>query len=155
MLGSLDFCVAARQLAEHPAGEQLVDASVEHDGGERRVEIDAELSSRLPVLDDATNRLDRFHEVADPLLHLRATRDLAHENTYDVRLMPPGPQYDRGDVAQLVLRRLAGLLDRVDALDEQAPVLAEDRLEDFVLRGEVVVQQSVRDAGLFGDVAYT
>ena len=153
MLGGFDFCVPARQLAEHPAGEQLVDAAVEHDGCERRVEIGAELSTRLPALDDATNRLDRFYEVADPLLHFRAARDLAYENAYDVGLMPPCTQDDRGDVAQLVLRRLAGLLDRVDALDEQAPVLAEDRLEDFVLRREVVVQQAMSDTGFLGDVA--
>jgi alpha-methylacyl-CoA racemase len=153
VLGSLDLCVSTRQLAEHPAGQQLVDAAVEHDGGERRIEVGAELSTRLPALNDATNRLDRFHEVADPLLHFGAARNFAHENAHDVGLMPPGPQDDRGDVAQLVLRGIAGLLDRVDALDEQAPVLAEDRLEDFVLRREVVVQQAVRDAGFLRDVA--
>jgi alpha-methylacyl-CoA racemase len=152
VLGSLDFCVPARQLTQHPAGQQLVDAAVENDGGERRVEVGTELSTRLPTLDDATNRLDRFHQVADPLLQLGTARDLAHENAYDVRLMPPRAQDDRGDMAQLVARRFAGLLDRVDALDEQAPVLAEDRLEDLVLRREVVVQQAMRDARFLGDV---
>ena len=48
MLGSLDLCVAARQLAEHPAGQQLVDAAVEDDGGERGVEVGAELAVRRP-----------------------------------------------------------------------------------------------------------
>jgi len=153
VLGSFDLCISARQLAKNPAGQQLVDAAVEHDGGERRVEVGAELSTRLAALDDATDRHDRFHEVADPFLHFGAARDLAHENADDVRLMSPGTKDDRSDVPQLVLSGLAGLLDRVDPLDEQAPVLAEDRLEDFVLRREVVVQQAMRDAGFLGDVA--
>ena len=152
MLGGLNLGVSARQLPEHPAGQQLVDAAVEHDGRECRVEVGAELSGVAPALDDATDRLDRFHEVADPLLHFRAARNLAHENAHDVRLMPPRPQHDRSDVAQLVARGLAGLLDRVDALDEQAPVLSEDRLEDFVLRREVVVQQAMGNARFLGDV---
>jgi len=33
-----------------------------------------------------------------------------------------------------------------------APGLAEDRLENLVLRAEVVVEQAVRDAGLLRDV---
>ncbi len=37
---------------------------------------------------------------------------------------------------------------------QDRPVLAEDRLEHLVLRGEVVVEQAVRDAGLLGDVAH-
>ena len=44
------------QLAEHPAGEQLVDAAVEDDRGERRVEVGAELARRLAALDDAPDR---------------------------------------------------------------------------------------------------
>jgi alpha-methylacyl-CoA racemase len=98
-------------------------------------------------------RLDRLHEVADAFLHLRRARDLSHENSYDVRLMAPRTKDDRGDMAQLIVRGLAGLLHRVDPLDEQAPVLAEDRLENFVFRREVVVQQPMRHAGLLGDVA--
>jgi crotonobetainyl-CoA:carnitine CoA-transferase CaiB-like acyl-CoA transferase len=67
--------------------------------------------------------------------------------------MAPRAKDDRSDVTQLIVRGFAGLLDRVDAFDKEAPVLAEDRLENFVLRREVVVQQAVRDAGLLGDVA--
>ena len=54
---------------------------------------------------------------------------------------------------QLLARGLVRASDRVDALEEHAPVLAEDRLEHLVLRREVVVEQAVRDARLLGDVA--
>jgi alpha-methylacyl-CoA racemase len=56
-------------------------------------------------------------------------------------------------MSQLIARRLARPLDRLDALHEDAPVLAEDRLEDLVLRREVVIQQAVCDPGLLRDVA--
>ena len=49
--------------------------------------------------------------------------------------------------------RLVGRLDRAEARDQGAPVLEEDRAQDVVLRGEVVVEQAVRDAGVLGDVA--
>ena len=67
--------------------------------------------------------------------------------------MEPGAKKDRGDVPQLLARGLARLLDRVDPLEEHAPVLPEDRLEHLVLGREVVVEQTVRDARLLGDVA--
>ena len=37
--------------------------------------------------------------------------------------------------------------------NERTPVLDEDRAEDVVLRGEVVVEEPVRDTRVFGDVA--
>jgi hypothetical protein len=56
-------------------------------------------------------------------------------------------------VAQLLDGRLVRLLDAPDPLDEDVPVLLEDRLEQDVLRVEVVVEEPVRDAGLLRDVA--
>ena len=153
MLGSLDLCIAARQLTEYPACQQLVDGAVEDDGCERGVEIGAKVAALPAALDDVADHLDRLHEIGDPFLHLGTARDLAHEHADNVRLMSPRPQNDRGDMPQLVARRLTGLLHRVEALDEHAPVLAKDRLEDLVLRREVVVEQTVRDPGLLGDVA--
>ena len=44
-------------------------------------------------------------------------------------------------------------LDRAEAPDELAPVLDEDRAQHLVLRGEVVVEETVRDARVLGDVA--
>ena len=155
MLGGGDLVVTVRKLPEHPAGEQLVDAPVEDDRGKGGIEIRAELARLLAAFDDAADRLDRLHEVADPLLHLGAPRDLADENAHDVGLVPPGAQQDRCHVPKLVARRLARPHDRVDPLDEHSPVLSEDRLEHFVLGREVVVEQAVGDAGLLGDVADT
>ena len=45
------------------------------------------------------------------------------------------------------------VLDRAEAPDELAPVLDEDRRKHLVLRGEVVVEEAVRDARVLGDVA--
>ena len=56
-------------------------------------------------------------------------------------------------MAQLLARRLVGLLDPAERLEHVAPRVAEDRLEHLVLRLEVVVEEAVRDAGLLGDVA--
>ena len=88
------------------------------------------------------------------VLHLRAARDLAHEHAHDVgRVHASVRSRIAATCAQLLARRLVACLDRVDALEEHAPVLAEDRLEHLVLRREVVVEQAVRDARLLGDVA--
>ena len=48
---------------------------------------------------------------------------------------------------------LVGLLDRAHRVEDIAPRLAEDRLEQLFLRTEVVVEQTVRDTGFLGDVA--
>ena len=45
-----------------------------------------------------------------------------------------------------------GLLDALGLQHELLPTRAEDRLEHLFLRAEVVVEQTVRDAGLLGDV---
>jgi alpha-methylacyl-CoA racemase len=155
VLGGGDLVVTVRKLPEHPAGEQLVDAPVEDHSGKGGVEIPAELARLLAALDDAADRLDRLHEVADPLLDLGAARDLTDEHANDVRLVPPGAQQDRRHMTKLVARRLARPHDRVDPFDEHSPVLAEDRLEHLVLGREVVVEQAVCDAGLLGDVTDT
>ena len=99
------------------------------------------------------DRLDRLHEIADPFRQLGAARDLSHENPNDVRLMPPRAQDDRGHVSQLIAGGLLRLLDRLDAFDQHSPVLTEDRLEHLVFRREVVIEQTVSDAGFLGDVA--
>ena len=60
---------------------------------------------------------------------LRAAAELLDDDADDVRQMEPGAQDDRRDVAELVGRRLVGLLHALDPRDEDAPVLVEDRLE--------------------------
>ena len=85
-------------------------------------------------------------------LHLGAPRDLAHEHADEVRVMPPRAQDDRGDLAQLLARRAARLLDAADRLQQPLPRLREHRLEQRRLRREVVVHEPVGDAGLRGHV---
>ncbi len=48
--------------------------------------------------------------------------------------------------------RLVGGLDGAEPVEQLAEVLAEDRLEHLLLRGEVVVEEAVRDTGFAGDV---
>ena len=79
--------------------------------------------------------------------------DLAHHHRDEIGVVPPRPQQDLDDPAELLVRGAVRRLDALEARDQFAPVLAEDRLQHLVLRGEVVVQEPVRDAGLLRDVA--
>ncbi len=65
----------------------------------------------------------------------------------------PRAEQPRRDALELHVGGRVRRLDLVDLREEVAPGLAEDRLEHFVLRGEVVVEQSMRDTGFLGDVA--
>jgi len=56
-------------------------------------------------------------------------------------------------VAQLLARRLVGLLDSAERLEHIAPGVPEHGLQHLVLRLEVVVEEPVGDARLLGDVA--
>ena len=86
-------------------------------------------------------------------LEVLAARDLAHHHAHQVGIVPPGTEQDLGHASELLLGRLRRRLDLVEALEQLAPVLAEDRREDLLLGGEVVVQQPVGDPCLLGDVA--
>ena len=142
------------QPPEHPAGQQLVDRR-------RRTRPPASAGSRsarnspalLAALDHAPDRLDRLHELADAVLHLGAAGDLAHEHAHDVGLRAAtcgagSPR--RGAAARSPARRPP----RPRGCARGArPSSRGRRLEDLVLRREVVVEQAVCDAGLFRDVA--
>src|SRR5207237_4062987 len=71
-----------------------------------------------------------------------------------VGVAAPRAKHDGRDLPQLLPRRLARVLDNADRVEELRPRLAEDDLEELVLRGEVVVQETVRHARLLGDVAH-
>src|SRR4029077_13058143 len=74
-------------------------------------------------------------------------------DAHDVLLVQPAVEESARDAAELLPRGLVRRLRRVDALEERIPVLAEDDVEDLVLRREVVVEQTVRDTRLLCDVA--
>ena len=114
---------------------------------------DAKLAGRLAPSDDALERGEHLADLVHALLHARAARDLAHEHADEVGLAPPRAQEDRRHLPQLLRRRHVRLLDVADRRQQLGPGLAEDRLEDVLLGGEVVVDEPVRDAGLLGDVA--
>ena len=84
---------------------------------------------------------------------MRATRDLADEHAHQVRVAAPGAQQDLRDAGEAVTSRLVRLLDRADGVEHVAPRLAKDRLEQLFLRTEIVIEESVRDARLLGDVS--
>src|SRR5262249_61777614 len=75
------------------------------------------------------------------------------EPAHEAGLTTPRAQPDLATPGEPFARRLVGLLDRAHRIEHLAPGLAEDRLEQLVLRAEVVVQQAVRDPGLLGDVS--
>ena len=91
-------------------------------------------------------------DLDDALLQMRAARHFAHEHAHEVGIAPPRTQEDLRNAGQPVARALVGLLDGAHRIEHVPPRLAEDRLEQLLLGAEVVVQQAVRDACLFGDV---
>ena len=108
------------------------------------------LALRDHPLDDRealTDHVDLTREV-------RAATDLAHHHRDEVRVVAPRAQEDLHDPPELLVRRLTRRLDLLEAGEELAPVLAEDRLQDLVLRREVVVEQPVRHARLLRDVPH-
>src|SRR5207237_10338612 len=64
-----------------------------------------------------------------------------------------GARQGRGDLAALPRRRAACLGDALGARAQRPPRLSEHASENLLLRGEVVVEQAVGDAGLLRDVA--
>ena len=128
-------------------------AAVDDGRRDARVDVLAKLAALDAARDHALDRVDRLRELADPLGDLRAAAELRTTTRTTSGRWSQRAEDDRRDVAELVDGRLVGLLDALDPLEEDAPVLVEDRLEHLVLRVEVVVEEPVRDAGLLGDVA--
>src|SRR5437868_11291830 len=135
-LGERDPVVAVGELAEHPAGEDLLDRAVHDPAGEAGIEVAAEVALRLTARDDALERAKALVDLRDAPLDLRAAGDLAHDHAHEVRIAPPGPQEDRRYLPQLLPGRHAGFLDGAHRGEQLAPRLAEDGLEDLLLRAE-------------------
>src|SRR6476620_10210375 len=145
LLCTRDRLVPVLELAEHPAGEDLLDCPVEDVAGHARIEVRTEFTIRLTAGDDPL-------EPGDALLQVRAACHLAHEHADEVRVAAPRAQQELGDSGETVSCALVGLLDRAHCVEDVAPRLAEDRLEQLFLRTEVVVEQAVRETRFLGDV---
>ena len=86
-------------------------------------------------------------------LDLRAARDLAHEHARHVGVHAPAAEQAFRDASSCSRAGSSDASISSISREQIAPRLAEDRVEHLVLRGEVVVEQAVRDARLLGDVA--
>jgi hypothetical protein len=153
-LGACHVVLAVGKLTEHPPGEHLLEPAVEEPAREARIEIPPERTGRLPLLDDPLHDRERLAHLVDAIAELVAARDLANHDGDERRVVAPRPKKDLRDALELLVRRLVGELDSTEARDELTPVLAEDRLENVVLRREVVVEEAVRHAGVLGDVPH-
>src|SRR5439155_6089429 len=152
-LGQGDLVVVVRELPEHPTRQHLFERAVEDPAREPRVDLRAELARLLAAGDDPLDPAEDLADLVHPPLHLRAARDLEDEHAHEIGIARPRTQEERGNSPQLLARRLVARLDLPDRVDDLAPRVAEHRLEQRLLRLEVVVEEPVRDAGLLGDVA--
>jgi hypothetical protein len=67
--------------------------------------------------------------------------------------MTVGVEDEGSDRTQLVPWRPVLGVGVADDLQQDVPPLGEKRVQDLLLRAEVVVDEAVRDAGLVGDVS--
>jgi len=152
---ALDVLLLTRQLAEHPAGENLLERAVDDPRGEHRLAVGPHLAALLRRLDHPPEREEHRLDLVEPLPDSGAASDLAHEHADRVRRDEPRAEIDAREAAKLLAQRRPGFLDPLRVEDEAPPRLAEERLEHFVLRAEVVVEKPVRNARLLCDVAHT
>src|SRR5207244_9137564 len=120
-LGPRDLVLAVAKLAQHPAGQDRLERAVEDEAREPGVELAAELTRVLSPFDDPSHRVEDLAEGVDPALELGAPADLANEYPDQVRVAPPRAQHDRRHLPQLLPRRLAGLLDDPDRIEQLRP----------------------------------
>src|SRR5262249_39195717 len=130
LLGASDVALAVRELAENPAGENFFEAAVDHPARGAGVDVAPERPCSLPLLDDSLDDREGLADLDHLARDVLAPRDLAHHHRDQRGIVAPGPQQDLGDAGQLLLGRLVRLLHRLEALQELAPVLDEDRLQD-------------------------
>ncbi len=91
--------------------------------------------------------------LVDLVVEVRAPRHLAHHHAHEIGVVAPRPEKDLGDPPQLLVGGLGRALDAGEAPEQLPPVLTEQRCQDLLLGREVVVEQTVRDTRLLGDVS--
>ena len=85
---------------------------------------------------------------------LATTRDLDDDHLHQLGVVSVGIDDEGGNRAQFVPRRALGGVGLGDRREHHVPPLEEERVEDLLLRGEVVIDEAVGDPRLVGDVGY-
>ena len=153
-LGCRDRVVAVGQPPEDPAGEQLVDAAVEDDRrpvASRGRRGTPRLPGRARRCAGSRRSASRARRSAAPPPGCARSRARGRARRPARAATCAGESPRRDGAARARARRTPR---RRGSARPGRPVLAEDRLEHLVLRGEVVVEQAVRDSGLLRDVAH-
>src|SRR3954452_24819334 len=150
----LVLVVATRQDVEDPPGQHLLDRAVERHRGELGRHRRAERPLGLRALDDRADELVRLADLGQvrPPERVRRARDLDDDDLHQVGVVAVGVDDERRDRVELLARRAVGRVELADDLEQDVPALEEERVEDLVLRAEVVVDQPEGDARLVGDV---
>ena len=81
-------------------------------------------------------------------------RDLHDDHLHQVGVVAVAVDDEGGDRAELLAHGDRLGVDLANQLEHHVPALEEERVEDLVLGGEVVVDEPVRHAGLVGDVRH-
>src|SRR5439155_16432032 len=138
-----------------PARQDLLERAVEHIADHARIDVPAKLPLVLPTGDDPLEPGEGSVDLHDTSLQVRATRDLANEHAHEIGIAAPRSQKDLRDAGEAIARGFVCLLHRPDSVEHVTPGLAEDRLEQLLLRSEIVIEQPVGDTRLLGDVTDT
>src|SRR5680860_1466692 len=135
---------------EDPAGELLLDRAVEGHRGERGVDVAAEGARLLPVGDDLGDRVVGAADLRQvgAAEGVRRAGDLDDDHLHQFRVVAIGVDDEAGHGLELGARRGLAAVGLVDRRQQQRPALAEQLVEDLVLRLEVVVDEAVGDARL-------
>ena len=102
---ALDVLLLARQLAEHPAREDLLERAIDDPGRERRLAIGAHLAALLRRADHPRQREEHRPDLVDALADLGAATDLPHEHADRVGRDEPRAEIDAREAPKLLVQR--------------------------------------------------
>src|SRR4051794_10427023 len=154
LLGPLELLLARGQDSEDPAGQKLLDGPVEAHRGELGGDVRLERAVVARLVHDLGDQVVGLADLAEVVARegVRRARDLHDDHLHQVRLVAVRVDDERGDLVELLTGDplLAGDLD--DGVKHDLPALGEERVEDLLLRVEVVVDEAVGHARLVGDI---
>src|SRR3954462_12325385 len=114
LLSRCDLLVGVVQLTEHPAGQDLLQRTVEHIADHAGLEVGAKFTVLLSAGDDPFQRSERLVDLDDAALQVRAARDLAHEHAHEIGIPAPRAQQDLRHAGESFARALVRLFDGAD-----------------------------------------